>query len=79
MYIYTHFIQVYQQKLRRGCIDSTLLYTAYIYMYIYNVYVRDRCKIRTVLQPSDGFEAGQTAAKRARRLRSWPDGFTTFH
>ena len=43
------------------------------------IYVRDRCKIRTVLKPSDGFEAGQTAAKRARRLRSRPDGFTTFH
>ena len=38
------------------------------------IYVRDRCKIRTVLKPSDGFEAGQTAAKRARRLRSGPDG-----
>ena len=38
----------------------------YIYIYI----VRDRCKIRTVLKPSDGFEAGQTAAKRARRLRN---------
>ena len=43
------------------------------------IYVRDRCKIRTVLKPSDGFEAGQTAAKRAGRLRSRPDGFTTFH
>ena len=43
----------------------------YICMYMY---VRDRCKIRTVLKPSDGFEASQTAAKRARRLRSGPDG-----
>ena len=32
------------------------------------IYVRDRCKTRTVLKPSDGFEAGQTAAKRPRRL-----------
>ena len=49
------------------------------YMLATCIYVRDRCKIRTVLKPSDGFEAGQTAAKRARRLRSRPDGFTTFH
>ena len=32
------------------------------------IYVRDQCKTRTVLKPSDGFEAGQAAAKRARRL-----------
>ena len=39
-----------------------------------HVYVRDQCKTRTVLKPSDSFEAGQTAAKRARRLQSGPDG-----
>ena len=34
------------------------------------VYVRDQCKTRTVLKPSDGFEP-------ARRLRSGPDGSKT--
>ena len=31
-------------------------------------YVRDQSKTRTVLKPSDGFEAGQTALKPARRF-----------
>ena len=40
----------------------------FTYMYIHCIYVRDQCKTRTVLKPSDGFEAGQTALKPARRF-----------
>ena len=31
----------------------------FLYVHVH-VYVRDQCKTRTVLKPSDGFEAGQT-------------------
>ena len=43
----------------------------YILSLIY-IYVRDRCKIRTVLKPSDGFEAGQTVLQ---LFISTTDGF----
>ena len=36
------------------------------------IYVRDRCKIRTVLKPSDSFEAGQTVLQ---LFISTTDGF----
>ena len=41
------------------------------------VYVTDQFKTWPVLKPSDGFKAGRTASKRARRLRNGPDGFLT--
>ena len=37
-----------------------------------HIYVRDRCKIRTVLKPSDGLEAGQTVLQ---LFISTTDGF----
>ena len=42
-----------------------------------SIYVTDQLKTWPVLKPSDGFKAGQTASKRARRLRNGPDGFLT--
>ena len=41
------------------------------------IYVRDQLKTWPILKPSDGFIAGRTASKRARRLRNMPDGFPT--
>ena len=44
-----------------------------IALYVYTcIYVRDRCKIRTVLKSSDGFEAGQTVLQ---LFISTTDGF----
>ena len=42
-----------------------------------HAYVRDQLKTWPVLKSSDGFKAGQTVSKQARRLRNGPDGFPT--
>ena len=44
-----------------------------VYTHVHiHVYVRDRCKIRTVLKPSDSFEVGQTVLQ---LFISTTDGF----
>ena len=72
-------------------VSPTINYTHCIYIHVYSVHVvhekhpdkvsvhvvRDQLKTWPVLKPSDGFKAGRTALKRARRLRNGPDGFPT--
>ena len=56
-----------EYKSRRDCREVCVTFLWCI-LYIVHVYVRDQCKTRTVLKPSDGFEAGQTSVKPARRF-----------
>ena len=62
MIFYLEELACYKQYLRGGnayvhCNGGTLCHKHNSHIH---VYVRDQCKTRTVLKPSDGFEAGQT-------------------
>ena len=51
------------------CPSQVHMYVLYVHVqYHVHVYVTDQLKTWPVLKPSDGFKAGQTASKRARRF-----------